>query len=137
MLAAAETAERLGWASLWATDHLLPDLSERASEYAHLYEALTTLAWLGGQTRRVRLGLSVLVVPMRSAGVLAKELATLDALTAGRLIVGVGIGWNRQEFDNLGLADRFGYRGAYLEETIALWRHLWSGAGGPVRGTLR
>jgi probable F420-dependent oxidoreductase len=134
MLAVTEAAERLGWGSVWTTDHLLPDQSERMSEYAHLYEALTTLAWLGGRFRSVRLGLSVLVVPMRSAVVLAKELATIDALTEGRLIVGVGIGWARAEFDNVGVADRFGQRGAYLEETIALWRHLWGGSEGPYEG---
>ncbi len=134
MLAATETAERLGWGSVWTTDHLLPDRGERASAYAHLYEALTTLAWLGGRSQRVRLGISVLVVPMRNAIVLAKELATIDALTDGRLIVGVGIGWNREEFGNVGVAERFGHRGAYLEETIAMWRSLWGGSEGPYEG---
>jgi len=134
MLAVTEAAERLGWGSVWTTDHVLPDQSERMSEYGHLYEALTTLAWLGGRFGSVRLGLSVLVVPMRSAVVLAKELATIDALTEGRLIVGVGIGWARAEFDNVGVAERFGQRGAYLEETIALWRHLWAGSEGPYEG---
>jgi len=118
MLAVTEAAERLGWGSVWTTDHVLPDQSERMSEYGHLYEALTTLAWLGGRFGSVRLGLSVLVVPMRSAVVLAKELATIDALTEGRLIVGVGIGWARAEFDNVGVAER----------------HLWAGSEGPYEG---
>jgi alkanesulfonate monooxygenase SsuD/methylene tetrahydromethanopterin reductase-like flavin-dependent oxidoreductase (luciferase family) len=134
MLAVTETAERLGWGSVWTTDHLLPDQSEVMAEYGHLYEALATLAWLGGRFRAVRLGISVLIVPMRSAVVLAKELATIDALTEGRLIVGVGIGWARVEFGNVGTADRFGQRGAYLEETIAMWRHLWAGSEGPYEG---
>lgn len=134
MLAAAQTAERLGWHSVWATDHILVDSAERAADYRHIYEALTSLAWLAGQTETIRLGMSVLVVPMRNAVVLAKELATIDALSGGRLIAGVGIGWNRAEFDNLGVADRFSHRGAYLEETVALWRHLWAGGEGPYVG---
>jgi probable F420-dependent oxidoreductase len=76
----------------------------------------------------------VIVVPQRNAVVLAKELATLDALSSGRLTVGVGVGWNEREFANLGAADRFHVRGAYLDETIALWRHLWSGSSEPFVG---
>ena len=59
---------------------------------------------------------------------LAKELATLDSLSGGRVVAGVGVGWSRDEFANLGVEDRFRVRGAYLDETIALWRHLWSGS---------
>jgi len=76
----------------------------------------------------------VIVVPQRNAVILAKELATLDALSSGRVIAGVGIGWNEREFANLGAADRFHQRGAYLDETIRLWRHLWSGAKEPFDG---
>jgi probable F420-dependent oxidoreductase len=129
MLAATQTAERLGWQSAWTTDHVLIDSARRGADYRHIYEALTVLAWLAPQTASIRLGTSVLVVPMRNAAVLAKELATIDALSDGRLIAGVGIGWNRVEFENLGVGDRFGQRGAYLEETVALWRHLWAGGG--------
>jgi probable F420-dependent oxidoreductase len=134
MIAAAETAERLGWHSIWTTDHVLPDTSARALPYHDIYEALATLAWLGGRVEKIRMGVSVLVVPMRNAVVLAKELASLDALTGGRLIAGVGIGWSKTEFGNLGVGDRFGHRGVYLEETIAMWRHLWSGSGEPFKG---
>jgi len=134
MLAATLTAERLGWHSVWTTDHILVDGSERAADYRHIYEALSVLAWLGGQSSTIRLGISVLVVPMRSAVLLAKELATIDALTKGRLIAGIGIGWNRNEFDNLGVADRFGQRGAYVEATVELWRYLWGGGQGPYDG---
>jgi len=82
----------------------------------------------------VRLGASVIVVPMRNAVVLAKELATIDNLSRGRLTVGVGVGWSRPEFANVGVADRFAVRGAYTDETIRLWRHLWSGADWPFHG---
>jgi probable F420-dependent oxidoreductase len=76
----------------------------------------------------------VIVVPQRNAVILAKELATLDSLSGGRVSAGVGIGWNRAEFANLGVAERFHQRGAYLDETIRLWRHLWSGTTEPFRG---
>jgi probable F420-dependent oxidoreductase len=131
--AAAEVAERLHWADVWTTDHLVVDRAN-APQYGRIFEAIVTLAYLGGRTERVRLGTSVLVVPQRNAVVLAKEFASLDALTRGRVTVGVGVGWNRTEFANLGVAERFSVRGAYLEETIGLWRHLWAGRTDPFEG---
>ncbi|HEX5147485.1 MAG TPA: TIGR03619 family F420-dependent LLM class oxidoreductase, partial [Candidatus Limnocylindrales bacterium] len=131
--AAAETAERLGWSTVWTTDHVLVP-HDAADEYGHIYDAILTLAWVGARHRVVRLATSVIVVPQRNAVVLAKELATLDSLTGGRVIAGVGVGWNRREFANLAMEDRFHVRGAYLDETIALWRHLWSGSTEPFRG---
>ena len=133
MEAAAETAERLGWTVVWTTDHILVPSADEG-EYGRIYEAILSLAWVGARYAKVRLGTSVIVVPQRNAVLLAKELATLDALTDGRVIAGVGIGWNETEFSNLGVADRFHVRGAYLDETIALWRHLWSGSTEPFHG---
>lgn len=131
--AAVETAERLGWHSAMTTDHLLVPRDD-AHLYGTIFEALATIAYLAARTERLRLGTSVLVVPMRNAVVLAKELASIDALSRGRLIAGVGIGWNEAEFGNVGVAERFHRRGAYLEETIRLWRHLWSGSEEPFEG---
>jgi probable F420-dependent oxidoreductase len=125
--AAAEVAERLGWPTVWTTDHVLVK-QESADEYGRIYEAILTLAWVGARHPGLRLGTSVIVVPQRNAVILAKELATLDSLSGGRLVAGVGVGWNRDEFANLGVSDRFHVRGAYLDETIRLWRHLWSGS---------
>jgi alkanesulfonate monooxygenase SsuD/methylene tetrahydromethanopterin reductase-like flavin-dependent oxidoreductase (luciferase family) len=71
---------------------------------------------------------------MRNAVVLAKELATIDVLTRGRLIAGVGVGWSEAEYRNVGVGDIFHQRGAYLDEAIALWRHLWSGTEQPFHG---
>src|SRR5205823_5043356 len=90
--------------------------------------------WVGARYPTIRLGTSVIVVPQRNAVVLAKELATLDALSGGRVVAGIGVGWNEREFANLALPQRFAVRGAYVEETIALWRHLWSGSGEPFAG---
>ena len=131
--AAAAVAERLGWSTVWTTDHLMVP-GDAADEYGHIFEAILTLAWVGARHPRLRLGSSVIVVPQRNAVVLAKELATLDALSGGRVLAGVGVGWNREEFANLGVVERFHVRGAYLDETIRLWRHLWSGSTDPFRG---
>jgi len=131
--AAAELAERHGFTDVWGTDHLLvPHATE--ADYGRIFEIVTTLAWLAGRYRTVRVGASVIIAPMRNAVVLAKELATIDALSEGRLIVGLGAGWNEPEFANVGAADRFHVRGAYLEETILLFRHLWSGSHEPFHG---
>jgi probable F420-dependent oxidoreductase len=131
--AAAETAERLGWATAWTTDHVLvPHASE--PDYGAIYDVIVTLAWIGAKHAGLKLGTSVIVVPMRNAVVLAKELATLDSLIGGRLIAGVGVGWNEVEFGNVGVPERFPVRGAYVDETIAVWRHLWSGSTDPFEG---
>ena len=132
--AAAAVAERLGWDAVWTTDHVLVDRGNDAADYRINYDAIETLAWVGARHPSVRLGTSVLVVPQRNAVVLAKELATLDALSGGRVVAGVGVGWNAREFANLAADDRFAVRGAYLSETIALWRHLWSGSSEPFSG---
>jgi probable F420-dependent oxidoreductase len=131
--AAAEVAERLGWTTVWTTDHVLVDRGS-AGDYGRIFEAILTLAWVAGRHAKVKLGTSIAVVPQRNAVVLAKELASLDALSGGRVVAGVGVGWNQSEFVNLGMADRFRVRGAYLDEAIRLWRHLWSGSGEPFHG---
>jgi len=131
--AAAEVAERLDWSGLWTTDHVIVNRASTA-EYGRIFEAILTLAWVGARHPKVKLGTSVIVVPQRNAVLLAKELASLDVLSGGRVIAGVGVGWNEKEFANLGAADRFHVRGAYLDETIRLWRHLWAGSGEPFRG---
>ena len=134
--AAAGSAVRLGWSSLWVTDHLLVGRGDEADSYGRILEALTTLAWVGSRHAGVRLGTSAVIPAMRDAPQLAKELATIDVLSGGRLTVAVGVGdrSDEPEWSNLGKADRMGLRGAYLDEAIALWRHLWSGRAEPFRG---
>ncbi|MEO5703847.1 MAG: TIGR03619 family F420-dependent LLM class oxidoreductase [Candidatus Limnocylindrales bacterium] len=133
MIAAVELAEAYGFTDVWATDHLLVDQSAK-EDYGRIYEAVVSLAWAAGRSGEIRLGASVIVAPMRNAIVLAKELATLDALSDGRLIAGFGVGWSPAEFANVGAADRFADRGAYTEETVNLCRHLWSGNPAPFKG---
>lgn len=134
--AGAEAVERLGWHSVWVTDHLLVGRGPEAAEYGSMLEALTALTWVAGRHRTVRIGTSVLVPAMRDAPLLAKQLATLDVLCGGRLTVGVGVSdrGDEPEYANLGRVDRFARRGAYLDETVALWRHLWAGDTGPFAG---
>ena len=131
---AGDAADKLGFDTVWTTDHVLVDTSDSGADYRTTFDAIETLAWVGARHPRLTLGTSVIVVPQRNAVILAKELATLDALSSGRLIAGLGVGWSEPEFVNLGVGDRFHVRGAYLEETIALWRHLWSGSSEPFEG---
>jgi len=132
--ASSETVARLGWDSVFTTDHVLVEPSDRSQDYFNIYDALVTVAHVAAKQPSLRVGISVVVVPMRNALVLAKELATLDALSGGRLIVGVGVGWNATEFEYMGVGDRFTSRGAYLEESVQIWRHLWRGEQGPFHG---
>lgn len=132
--AAAETAARLGWHSVFTTDHILVEPSERSADYFNVFDAIATVGHVAARQPTLRVGISVIVVPMRNAVVLAKGLATLDALSGGRLIAGVGVGWNETEFAYVGAGDRFHQRGAYLDEAIAMWRQLWRGDEGPFHG---
>ena len=137
----AETAEGCGIEKLWAVDHLvLPQHCESpyvlgreptlvadgwlSDHLAPNYELLTTLSWVAGQTTTVGLGTSVAVLPIRHPVANARQLATLDALSNGRLTYGVGIGWLREEADAMDMPwDR---RAARSEEHVAVLRALWS-----------
>lgn len=134
--AVAAAAARLGWSSVWVTDHLIVPAGEEAEDYGRIFEATATLAWVAGRQPDLRVGFSVIIPAFRDAPLLAKQLATIDVLTGGRLTVGVGSSEKHDlpEYENLGKADRFARRGAYLDETIALWRHLWSGSREPFEG---
>lgn len=120
----AKAAEELGYDSIWTTDHVVVDPSNYYP-YGRIYESIAVLAAIGSVTERIRIGTSIIVIPMRNAVLTAKQLATIDSLTGGRLIVGLGVGWNWQEFRNLG-AD-FKRRGRIEEESIKLMKTLWSG----------
>jgi probable F420-dependent oxidoreductase len=147
MDASAEAANRFGWTSLWVADHLMIGrtgegeggqwfLQHNIDEHEWILEPLLALMYLGARHQRLRLGLGVVVPPMRDAPQLAKEIATLDTLTGGRVVVGVGVGdiEDISEYNNLGKGDRFKVRGRYLDESIALMRHLWSGRTEPFIG---
>ncbi len=134
--AAIEIAVDLRWSSVWVTDHLMVPDGPEATEYGTILEAMVSASYVAGRGTGLTIGFSVLVPPMRNAVILAKQLATLDVLSQGRVIAGVGVADRHDlpEFTNVGAADRFGRRGAYVNETIALWRHLWSGSEPPFMG---
>lgn len=142
----AVAAQELGFDSVWVSDHVvLParqpsgyPFSAAGLPVANLtpfYEALTTLAFVAARTGSVGLGTSVLVVPNREPVLLAKSLATLDALSGGRLVLGVGAGWLEEEFELLG-SPPFADRGRVLDEALATIEALWSGSDA-VLGTRR
>jgi probable F420-dependent oxidoreductase len=120
----AQTTESLGFDSAWVTDHVaLPEAD--SPRYTPIFEALTTLGYLAASTRRVRLGVSALVLPQRSPVEVAKEIATLDVLSGGRMMLAVGIGWSAGEYANLG--HTFTDRGRRMDEAIRVLRTLWRG----------
>jgi probable F420-dependent oxidoreductase len=134
--AGAETAVALGWTSVWVTDHLLVPRGSEADEYGTILEALVTLSYVAARFETLTVGTSAIIPPMRNPVVLAKELATLDVLSRGRLVVGVGVADRDDagEFRNLGMEHRMSRRGDLVDESIALWRHLWSGDPAPFAG---
>ncbi|MFF1609360.1 LLM class flavin-dependent oxidoreductase [Amycolatopsis sp. NPDC058278] len=120
----AQTVEGLGYDLLMVSDHvaITPDV---AGQYpAPFYEPFTTLSWLAGVTQRVRLGTTVLVVPYRHPLLVARMAANLDELSGGRLVLGAGIGWAKQEFDALGVP--FEQRGKLTSEYLRTIRAAWA-----------
>src|SRR5271154_5968454 len=120
---AAMRAEALGLSDVWVSEHIIvPRASFPRSPL--FYDPVLSLTWAAAVTKRVRLGTSVLVLPMRHPLPLAKELATLHNLSEGRLILGAGVGWLKPEFAALGVP--FEERGRRLDEGLAMMRAVWS-----------
>ncbi len=119
---AARDAEELGFADVWVSDHIVHPAAQNYPS-PRLFDPLMTLAWAAAATERVRLGTSVLVVPMHEPVALANQLASLDALSQGRLTLAVGVGWSEPEYAAVG-AD-FSTRGRRLDEALDLFRVLW------------
>ncbi|MFJ9912226.1 LLM class flavin-dependent oxidoreductase [Actinacidiphila glaucinigra] len=130
----AWTVEGLGFDLLMVSDHVVvtPDVAEQYP--APFYEPFTTLSWLAGVTDRIRLGTTVLILPYRHPLLTARMAANLNMLSGGRLVLGVGVGWARQEFAALGVP--FERRGALTDEHLTALREAWKDeadyAGGPV-----
>lgn len=140
----AQAAEAVGIDALWAVDHLVlphqvksPYVLGRnpvrvadgwlSDHLAPNFELVTTLSWVAAHTGTIGLGTSVTVLPIRNAVANARQLATLDVLCGGRLTLGVGMGWLREEADAMGMP--WSHRFARSEESIALMRALWCAAG--------
>ncbi|HVN86085.1 MAG TPA: LLM class F420-dependent oxidoreductase [Candidatus Binatia bacterium] len=136
----ARLAEELSVDSIWLSDHLVAPIGVQSiypfdrrpdakpgdmGVIEHFYEPMITLAYLAGHTTRVRLGISAYVMPCRNPVLTAKHVATLDALSGGRLILGIGTGWLREEFE--AVAVPFAHRGHRTDDYIAVCKALWSG----------
>src|ERR1043165_4435967 len=121
---AAVQAEALGFADVWVSEHIIVPQDAAYPPSAIFWDPVLTLTWAAACTSRVGLGTSVLVLPMRHPLPLAKELATLQNLSGGRLILGAGGGWLEAEFEALGVP--FHERGRRMDEGIAMMRAVWS-----------
>jgi probable F420-dependent oxidoreductase len=132
--ACAATAESLGFDALFVSDHLCipPDQTEGSG--GRYLDVLATLAYLAGATERIRLGISVLVLPYRPAVLTAKQLATIQELSGERMILGIGVGWMKSEFDALGVDKR--QRGRITDETLRVIRHLFAHEAAAYSGDL-
>ncbi|MGH2351124.1 MAG: TIGR03619 family F420-dependent LLM class oxidoreductase, partial [Chloroflexota bacterium] len=134
---AAQAAEALGYDAVWVSDHLVvpaqiaspypysQDGTFRLGPTAPYLEPLTVLTYLAGCTRRLRLGTHVLILPYRHPLVTAKVVATLDVLSGGRVDLGIGVGWMREEFEALG-HQYFARRGAVTDEQLRVLQGLWA-----------
>ena len=125
---AALHAEASGIESLWTGEHVvLPDPRQAPSpaepDFAMLHPS-TSLAFLAGITRKVKLGTGIVLIAQRNPVVLAKEMASLDVVSQGRLLLGIGAGYLHQEFAALGV--EFSQRGARTDEAIEVMRALWN-----------
>ena len=96
-------AEELGFDALFVNDHVIVDDAPRSAPWRNVYDPLMVLSHVAALTSRVLLGTSVLIMPYRNPIVTAKMVATLDQLSGGRAIAGVGAGWNEAEYDALGV----------------------------------
>src|ERR1700722_2657268 len=121
---AAIQAEELGFHDVWTSEHIITPAGAMYPPSPLFYDPVLSLAWAAAYTTRVRLGTSVLVLPMRHPLPLAKELATLQNLSGGRFILGAGVGWLEAEFDALGVP--FKERGRRMDEGIAMMRAVWT-----------
>jgi probable F420-dependent oxidoreductase len=124
--ATAAQAEQLGYDSVWVSDHVVvPNPNVRNFGEA-VFDPFVTLAVVAGATSRVRLGTTVLIIPYRNPVVTAKMVSSLDALSGGRVILGVGVGWVLAESAMLGVP--FAERGAMTDEYLRAMRELWTGS---------
>jgi alkanesulfonate monooxygenase len=115
-----EKVEALGYDSLWVWDHILLGVEPNFP----IMDSLTTLTTIAARTKRIKLGTGILVLPLRNPVALAKQLATMDQFSNGRLIMGMASGWYKREFDALGIP--FEKRGKLMDENLEILNRLWT-----------
>ena len=126
-----ETAEGLGFDRLTLVDHILGAKEAKDAPWAVHYtieygfhEPLTLFAWIAGFTKSIQLVTANVVLPQRQTELVAKQAAQIDILTGGRMVLGIGVGWSKSEFEALNM--NFANRGARIEEQVDLLRRLWT-----------
>ncbi len=141
VIAAAEQAEQLGYDSVWVHDHIFmpakidsryPYNESGVAGFAYhqdIYDPLAIMAAAAVRTSRVQIGTSVLIIPYRNPLHQAQMLATLDQLSHGRIVLGIGVGWMGEEFNALGLADHFPIRGRITDEWMQVCIEAWTAEG--------
>jgi probable F420-dependent oxidoreductase len=120
----AQRAEQLGYSTLWSFQRLfVPETQDLPPAYSSVLDPLTPLAFAAAVTERIGLGTAIVNLPYQAPSVLAKSLASLDVLSGGRLVAGLGLGWSPEEFASVGVP--YERRGARAEEYLACLRTLW------------
>lgn len=143
-IALCQRAEALGFESVWGGEHVIRPV-EIESTYPYTRDGvapgdhdspvpdpLVWLAYVAASAPSLRLGTCILIVPQRNPLVLAKELATLDRMSGGRVELGIGVGWMKEEFEALGIP--WARRGARTDEYLAAMQALWAGPAASMRG---
>jgi probable F420-dependent oxidoreductase len=142
--ALVRTADEVGFESLWTVEHVVvpvgyeseypysPTGKMPGDETAVIPDPILPLAYAAAVTKQIRLGTGIMILPQRHPAYVAKEFATLDVLSRGRALAGVGIGWLREEFDSLGIP--FGERAPRTEEAVRAIRSLWADGAQPFEG---
>lgn len=138
----AEAAEEMGFSHLWVGDHFIfpnegpgSDRAKRRVGFTspNFLEAMATLTWAASSTRRIGLGTSVTIIPYHNPILLAQEMATLDVLSGGRIVLGAGIGWLEGEFNALGVP--FFDRGPRTDEYLEIIKTIWTTPLATFRGS--
>ena len=144
-VALAQAAEAAGFESLWTVEHTIVPAGY-ASAYPYdpsgkmaggrndipLPDPLIWMGYIAAATKRIKLATGILILPQHNPVITAKQVATLDHLSGGRILLGVGVGWLEEEFKALGVP--FAERGARMDEYIAAMRELWSAEAPTFKG---
>jgi probable F420-dependent oxidoreductase len=124
IVAAAKKAEEVGFEAIFVNDHIIVGADARSAPWTNVYDPFVSMSFIAAHTSRIGVGVSVLIMPYRNPIPTAKALATLDLMSGGRVIVGVGVGWNEAESKALGVP--FHERGARTNEYLRLWQACWA-----------
>ena len=124
IVAAAKKAEEVGFDAIFVNDHIVVDDDARSAPWTNVYDPFVAMSFMAAHTTRIGIGVSVLIMPYRNPIATAKALATLERMSGGRILAGVGAGWNEAEFAALGVP--FHERGARTNEYLRLWQACWA-----------